>query len=88
MACTVYVDGPLRRYTGGAATVSAEGAIVQQILTDLYRRFPGMRFRMIDEQRRDRSPMRIFIDTREAPDLQQAVRPQQPVHVLCAVSGG
>ena len=88
MACTVYVDGPLRRYTGGAATVSAEGAIVQQILTDLYRRFPGMRFRMIDEQRRDRSHMRIFIGTREAADRQQAVRPQQPVHVLCAVSGG
>jgi molybdopterin synthase sulfur carrier subunit len=88
MACTVHVGSPLRQYTGGAATVSAEGATLEQILTDLDRRFPGMRFRMIDEQQRVRSHIRIFIGMHEAPDLQQAVKPQQPVHLLCALSGG
>jgi sulfur-carrier protein len=88
MACTVHLGSPLRQYTGGAATVSAEGATLEEILTDLDRRFPGMRFRMIDEQHRIRSHIRIFIDTHEAPDLQQAVQPQQPVHLLCALSGG
>jgi hypothetical protein len=88
MACTVHLGSPLRQYTGGAATVSAEGATLEEILTDLDRRFPGMRFRMIDEQHRIRSHIRIFIDMHEAPDLQQAVQPQQPVHLLCALSGG
>jgi sulfur-carrier protein len=88
MACTVHVGSPLRQYTGGAATVSAEGVTLEDLLNDLDRRFPGMRFRMIDEQRRLRRHIRIFIDTHEAPDLQQSVQPQQPVHLLCALSGG
>ena len=88
MACTVYLGSPLRQYTGGAATVSAEGDTLEQILTDLDRRFPGMRFRMIDEQHRIRSHIRIFVGKHEAPDLTQAVPPQQPVHLLCALSGG
>jgi len=88
MACTVHLGSPLRQYTGGAATVSANGATLDEILTDLDRRFPGMRFRMIDEQQRIRSHIRIFIGTDAAQDLQRAVAPRQSVHLLCALSGG
>jgi molybdopterin synthase sulfur carrier subunit len=88
MACTVHLGSPLRQYTGGAATVSAEGTTLEEVLSDLDRRFPGMRFRMIDEQQRIRSHIRIFIGAQAAPDLQRAVGPQQPVHLLCALSGG
>ena len=71
MACTVHLASPLRQYTGGAASVRAEGTTLDEMLRDLDRRFPGMRFRMIDEQQRIRSHIRIFIGTDEAPDLQR-----------------
>ena len=88
MTCSVHIASPLRDYTGGAARVSAEGTTVAEVLADLERRYPGMRFRMIDEQQRIRPHIRIFVATREARDLQQPVAPRDPVHLLCALSGG
>ena len=88
MACTVHIASPLRQYTRGAATVSAEGATLEELLADLDRRFPGMRFRMIDEQQRIRPHIRIFVGTHEAQQLRQDLPPQQPVHLICALSGG
>lgn len=88
MNCTVNVASPLRDYTGGAATVSARGATLAEILLDLDRRFPGMRFRMIDEQQRIRRHIRIFIASREAHELAAPVAADEPVHLLCALSGG
>ncbi len=85
---SVHIASPLRDYTRGAATVAAEGSTVAELLADLERRYPGMRFRMIDEQQRIRPHIRIFVATREIRDLQQPVAPQEPVHLLCALSGG
>ena len=50
----VRIPTPLRSYTGGAANVTAEGATVDELFVDLDRRFPGLRFRVIDEQGRKR----------------------------------
>ena len=88
LSCTVNVASPLRDYTGGAATVSAQGATLEEVLLDLDRRFPGMRFRMIDEQQRIRRHMRIFIASREAHELATPVGRNEPVHLICALSGG
>ena len=78
-----------RSYTGGAATVSADGTTRRRVLSDLERRFPGMRFRMIDEQQRIRAAYPDLHRQRDAaPDLQRAVAPRQSVHLLCALSGG
>ena len=85
---TVRVASPLRSYTSGAARLMASGDSIAQLLANLERVHPGMRFRMIDEQHRIRSHIRIFVGKHEAPDLTQAVPPQQPVHLLCALSGG
>ena len=42
------VASPLRSYTDGRPVVEARGATVREVLADLDRRYPGMRFRMID----------------------------------------
>ena len=47
---TVRVASPLRSYTRGAATVQAAGSTLAEVLADLDARYPGMRFRMIDER--------------------------------------
>jgi molybdopterin synthase sulfur carrier subunit len=88
MSSSVHIASPLRSYTGGAATVTAEGRTVEEVLGDLERRYPGMRFRMIDEQQRIRPHIRIFVGAQEARNLQLPIGPKDAVHLLCALSGG
>lgn len=84
----VHVPSPLRSYTAERATVEAAGDTVAEILADLERRFPGMRFRMIDEQDRIRQHIRLFVDGEKVRQISQPVRPGQDVQILCALSGG
>ncbi|HEX7114865.1 MAG TPA: MoaD/ThiS family protein [Steroidobacter sp.] len=84
----VNVASPLRSYTHGASSVSAQGGTVEEILADLERRFPGMRFRMIDEQGRIREHIRIFVNTNGVGDLSEPVSERDVVHLICALSGG
>ena len=88
MSCTVRIASPLRSYTGGAAVVRANGESVTDVLADLERRFPGMRFRMIDEQNRSRRHIRLFVNTTEVTALSQPVGNGDTVHLICALSGG
>lgn len=88
MSCTVNVASPLRSYTQGAASVSASGDDLLQVLADLDRRFPGMRFRMIDEQGRIRPHIRLYVNTDMATDLSARVASGATVHLICALSGG
>jgi molybdopterin converting factor small subunit len=85
---TVRIASPLRDYTAGAAQVSAAGSTVAELLTDLERAHPGMRFRMIDEQDRIRPHIRIFIGPREVTRLDAALGADEELHLLCALSGG
>lgn len=88
MSCTVKIASPLRSYTRGSATVEANGGTLADVLVDLDRRFPGMRFRMIDEQDTIRRHIRLFINTEEAKSLEEPVAPRAVVHLICALSGG
>jgi molybdopterin converting factor small subunit len=88
MSCTVRIASPLHSYTAGAPRVEGRGATLAEVLSDLERRFPGIRFRMIDEQDRIRPHMRLFINSQEARDLAAPVRGGDTVHVICALSGG
>jgi sulfur-carrier protein len=85
---TVNIASPLRSYTQGASIVSAEGATVAEVLLDLERRYPGIRFRMIDEQSRIRQHIRIFVNTQAVSDLSAPVASGVVVHLICALSGG
>ncbi len=88
MACTVRIASPLRSYTNGLASIAANGATLADVLADLERRFPGMRFRMIDEQNRIRQHIRLFVNTRAASNLAEPVLAGDQVHLICALSGG
>ena len=88
MSCTVKIPSPLRSYTSGESNVEAEGATVRAVLADLDRRFPGIRFRMIDEQDGIRRHIRLFVNAEEVKGLTQTVWPGDAVHLICALSGG
>lgn len=84
----VFVPTPLQSYTDGRARVAARGATLAEVMADLDRQFPGMRFRVIDEQDRIRQHMRLFVGSTVAPDIHQAVPEGVPVHIIAALSGG
>lgn len=88
MSCTVRIASPLHSYTAGAATVEGRGGSVAEVLGDLEQRFPGIRFRVIDEQSRIRPHIRLFVNSQEARDLAAPVGRGDTVHLICALSGG
>jgi sulfur-carrier protein len=88
LGCTVRIASPLRSYTAGAATLSARGGTLAEVLGSLEQSCPGIRFRMIDEQGRIRPHVRLFVNSSEARELSAAVHDGDTVHVICALSGG
>lgn len=83
----VTIPTPLRSYTQ-APEVEAEGATVAELLVDLDRRFPGIRFRMIDEQDAIREHVKIFINRERIATLDEPLGSGDEVQILQALSGG
>jgi molybdopterin converting factor small subunit len=83
----VLIPSSLRSYTR-AWYVEARGATLGELLADLDRRFPGLRFRMVDEQDRLRPHMRVFVNGQGARDLAQPLAPTDDVSIVQALSGG
>jgi sulfur-carrier protein len=84
----VLIPSPLRSYTADRNWVEANGATLGEVLADLERQFPGMRFRMIDEQERMRRHIRFFVNGAQTFDLAQALAPADEVVIVQALSGG
>ena len=84
----VLIPSQLTSYTEGATRVAAEGTTVGAVLDDLDRRFPGLKFRVIDEQDRVRRHMRIFLSGEAARDVAARVADGDEVLIFGALSGG
>jgi len=84
----VLVPSQLHAYTGGVSRVTADGGTVDAVLHDLDRRFPGLRFRVVDEQSRVRAHMRLFIGREATRDLATAIAPGDELLIFGALSGG
>ena len=83
----VLVPGALRSYTG-ESEVEATGDTLDALFADLDRRYPGLRFRVVDEQNRLRPNMRIFINGTGVRELGHALKPGDLVAVVLALSRG
>jgi molybdopterin synthase sulfur carrier subunit len=83
----VLIPGALRSYTG-ESHVEAEGDTLDMLFADLDRRYPGLRFRVINEQAQLRPNMRIFVNGLGVRELQHALKPDDFVAVVLALSGG
>ena len=84
----VLIPTQLQAYCGAATQVQAAGATVDEVLRDLDRRFPGLRFRVIDEQDRIRRHMRIFVGREAALSVVTPLRDGDEVMIFGALSGG
>ncbi len=84
----VLLPTPLAGYTGHRREVEAEGSTLAELLADLDRRFPGIRFRVIDEQDAIRPHIRIFVNRAQESSLGRRLAPGDVVLVVAALSGG
>jgi len=83
----VVIPSPLRSYTEGRE-IEASGATLAAVLADLDRRYPGIRFRVVDEQERLRPHMRFFVNGEQVFDLGRPLAPSDEIQIIQALSGG
>ena len=84
----VRIPTPLRSYTAGAKDVRADGSTVGEVLNDLDRRYPGMAFRVVDEQGVMRPHMIVWLHGERCRDLNAPITPADEVVLMQALSGG
>lgn len=84
----VSIPTPLRSYTGHRSELEADGATLAEVLLELDRRYPGLRFRIITEQDTIRPHIKIFVNEDQVSTLTVPIRPDDHVHIICALSGG
>lgn len=84
----VRIPTPLFSYTAGRSEADAAGATLDQVTRDLDRQFPGIRFRMIDEQDHIRPHMKIFLNGNQTFELNATVAPADEIVIIQAFSGG
>lgn len=82
------IPTPLRSYTEQQKVVRAEGATIGAVLDDLDRQFPGIRFRIVDEQNQLRQHMNIFVNETRERQLDAPVTEADEITIMQALSGG
>ncbi len=82
----VLIPSSLRSYTK-EREVEAAGATLTDLVANLDHRYPGVRFRMIDEQDRMRPHIRFFVNGEQVFDLTRPLRPADSVQIVQALSG-
>ncbi len=84
----VFIPTLLQSLTGGRASVEAGGATVREVIENLERSWPGIRDRLL-EQDRLRPNISIAVDGEVTPmGLLEAVGANSEVHFVAAIKGG
>jgi len=85
----VRIPGLLQSYTKGVETVEiAAAATLAEALSALDARFPGLRFRIVDEQAAIRPHIKLFVDGVLARNLSLPLTPAGELMIVGALSGG
>jgi molybdopterin converting factor small subunit len=87
-AVRVRVASLLHSYTGGQKVIELEAATVGEALSELDRRFPGLLFRIVDEQGQIRPHMNVFLNEEKVRDLATPVMAGAEIYLVGALSGG
>lgn len=84
----VHIPGPLQSYTRGESTIRLSAPSVEALLQELDGRYPGIRFRMVDEQDAIRPHIKLFVNSKQVRTLSSPLSATDEIHVICALSGG
>ena len=85
---TVYIPSLLQPLAGGSSIVQVEGATVRQVIDNLEAACPGIRDRLLKEDRL-RPNISVAVDGEITPlGLREALAPTSEVHFVVAIQGG
>jgi molybdopterin synthase sulfur carrier subunit len=87
----VRIPTPLRKLTGGAEAVQAEGTSVATVVANLDQQFPGIKDRICDEGGQVRRFVNIFVNGEDIRFLQQLgtpVKAGDELSIVPAIAGG
>ena len=84
----VWIPQPLLSYTDRQPQVEAKGATLAELLEDLDRRYPGIRFRVVNEQDRMRPHVKFFVNREQVARLDTPLEASDEIHIFQALSGG
>jgi len=88
-ALIVRIPGLLRSYTAGVERVELPAPVtLGDALRALDARFPGLRFRIIDEQDAVRPHIKLFVDGVLTRELTAAIPAARELTIVGALSGG
>jgi molybdopterin synthase sulfur carrier subunit len=85
---TVLLPSQLTAYSGGVSRIQAAGGSICEALDELERRYPGIRFRIVDEQDRIRPHMRLFVGKSAVRDIRTPLAEGDELLIFGALSGG
>ena len=91
MSVSVRIPTILRTYTGGESEVSAAGADLAAVLTDLEANHPGIRARILDDAGEIRRFVNVYVgneDVRFLDGLATATPDGTQLSIIPAVAGG
>ena len=87
-AVKVRLASLLHSYTGGMKVIELEASTVGEAMEVLDRRFPGLAFRIIDEQGRIRPHMNIFLGEEKVTELRTPIAASVEIYIVGGLSGG
>ena len=85
---TVFIPSLMQTLTGGESKVEIQGSTVRQIVENLGKAFPGMKQRLVEDNRIKPS-ISVAIDGEVTPmGMLEKVGENSEVHFLPAIAGG
>ena len=91
MPISVRIPTPLRKFTGGAESVTASGATVAAIVQDVEGRHPGLKERICDDAGKVRRFVNLYVngeDIRFLSSLDTPVKDGDEISIVPAIAGG
>jgi sulfur-carrier protein len=88
---TILIPTPLRKFTGNASKVEAQGDTVAAAITDLTLQFPELQKQLLDDAGQIRSFLRIYKGDDDIRTLNEGLTPLEPgtiVSIIPAIAGG
>ena len=87
----VLIPAPLRRYTSGEAKVTAGGATVAELISNLDATYPGIRDRIVENDGQIRRFVNVFVNgnnVRKLDGADTAIKDGDEVGIVPAMAGG
>ncbi len=89
---TIHIPTPLRTYTAGLSSVTAQGATIAEALESLVTTYPALRPNLFDKEAKLRSFVNLYLnddDIRYLPNKEATqTKPTDELTIIPSIAGG